>query len=602
MKERNSIVVELTNLGIGEREYEQKLFGNWLDTLIKGSPATGRPSASAERVKTTSLLFKDGLNPFGEKGGTRLENKKELSSTDLCMITTAFPKGNDKNKITEIPIHCSTKAALEKMIEYARRDGIKHPQLLPTSAYRSYKEQEWLWNKGLKKRGGDEKENARWVARPGKSPHQSGRAVDLWLGVEFSSKAEGIKKLKNQKSYQWLLKYAKDFGFYPYWREPWHWEFNPSGEEKRIPEVIKYYEEIVNKKSSAAQQAPAIPITSHSTDDFPYLDIIKAVRKNSQYAKSTGWESHRYDIYRLLGFTDITPTEELFAETIARWQKANGFTGKDIDGIIGPNTWARMKTTMGMSSTVPGISSGPLANITQVAANSDIARYRWRNRGIAPLGYIKGMALVYARMYCKYKAGDAVAIEIAKADTGNTKKDALAHYAKEFTNAGMSNASSGVDTLRHLFVLLIGLGMRESSGKYCEGRDKSASNTSAETAEAGLFQTSYNIRGASPLIPVLFQHYLAHPNGFLDVFKEGVYCKSSDLVNYGEGSGKEFQRLSKECPAFAAEVTAVGLRNRMQHWGPIKRKEAEIRQECDNLLIAIQSVVDQYNMCPLVKT
>ena len=52
----------------------------------------------------------------------------------------------------------------------------------------------------------------------------------------------------------------------------------------------------------------------------------------------------------------------------------------------------------------------------------------------------------------------------------------------------MDNDAAGVDTVRHLFVLLIGLGMRESSGKYCEGRDKSASNRSAETAEAGLFQ------------------------------------------------------------------------------------------------------------------
>jgi hypothetical protein len=34
--------------------------------------------------------------------------------------------------------------------------------------------------------------------------------------------------------------------------------------------------------------------------------------------------------------------------------------------------------------------------------------------------------------------------------------------------------------------------MRESSGIYCAGRDQSASNTSADAAEAGLFQR--NIR------------------------------------------------------------------------------------------------------------
>jgi hypothetical protein len=53
---------------------------------------------------------------------------------------------------------------------------------------------------------------------------------------------------------------------------------------------------------------------------------------------------------------------------------------------------------------------------------------------------------------------------------------------------GMDNSADGVDTLRHLFALQLGLGMRESSGQYCCGRDMSADNVSAETCEAGLFQ------------------------------------------------------------------------------------------------------------------
>ena len=38
----------------------------------------------------------------------------------------------------------------------------------------------------------------------------------------------------------------------------------------------------------------------------------------------------------------------------------------------------------------------------------------------------------------------------------------------------------------------LGLGMRESSGQYCCGRDTSEDNTTADTAEAGLFQMSWN--------------------------------------------------------------------------------------------------------------
>jgi hypothetical protein len=64
--------------------------------------------------------------------------------------------------------------------------------------------------------------------------------------------------------------------------------------------------------------------------------------------------------------------------------------------------------------------------ILQIAARSAIARHRWADRGAAPIGYIKGMALVYARVLGKLAAGDAAAIEMAKADTGDGSRDALA--------------------------------------------------------------------------------------------------------------------------------------------------------------------------------
>ena len=236
--------------------------------------------------------------------------------------------------------------------------------------------------------------------------------------------------------------------------------------------------------------------------------------------------------------------------------------------------------------------------ITQIAASSSIAHYNWKDRGVAPAGYIKGMAVVYARVYCKLKAGDAAATEMAKAKTSSATKDALAWYGEKFQAAGLDNSHAGADTLRHLFVLLIGLGMRESSGKHCVGRDRSASNTTAATAEAGLFQTSFNARTASPLLPQLFAQYSATPAGFVEIFKEGVHCKPSDLENFGSGAGKKFQRLSKASPAFAAEFAAVGLRNIRKHWGPINRREAEIRSECDVMLRQVQNVVEASNLCP----
>ena len=236
--------------------------------------------------------------------------------------------------------------------------------------------------------------------------------------------------------------------------------------------------------------------------------------------------------------------------------------------------------------------SAGLDRIVQIAQVSAIARHNWPGRGVAPRGYIKGMALVFARALCKLSAGDPAAIEMAKANTGDPQRDALAHYSDEFRRAGMRIDVSGPDTLRHLFVLLIGLGMRESSGKHCEGRDRSASNTTAETCEAGAFQASFNARSASPLMPRLFTHYSANPSGFVDVFREGVRCSAASLENFGTGPGRDFQQLSKECPAFAAEFAAVGLRNIRRHWGPITRKEAQIHPDCNAMLVAVQRAVD----------
>jgi hypothetical protein len=236
--------------------------------------------------------------------------------------------------------------------------------------------------------------------------------------------------------------------------------------------------------------------------------------------------------------------------------------------------------------------ASPLDQIIQMAGSSALASFSWKDRGKAPAGYIKGMALAYGRVFCKLKAGDAAAIDMAQKNTGDQVRDALAWYDDVFAAAGMDNSVSGADTLRHLFVLLMGLGMRESSGKHCEGRDTTATNMTADTAEAGMFQVSFNAKSASPLLPQLFAQYRTKPSGFLEVFKEGVHCSAASLANFGSGDGQEFQRLSKECPAFAAEFAAVALRHIRKHWGPIIRKQAQVRPECDALLSQVQVAVD----------
>jgi hypothetical protein len=227
------------------------------------------------------------------------------------------------------------------------------------------------------------------------------------------------------------------------------------------------------------------------------------------------------------------------------------------------------------------LSPSAIDQTVSLARNSRLARYAWPDRGMAPIGYINGLAVTFARVYLKLNAGDSAALAMT-APIGGANSDALAYY-------GLA-AGDRPAILRRLFALLYGLGMRESSGNCFEGRDRSASNISADTAEAGLFQQSWNSHVASPELPKLFAAYSANPDGFLSIFREGLSGPASS--NEGSGDGAAFQALCKSCPAFAAEAAAIGLRTIRRHWGPINRREAEIRPEAEALLLQVQKVID----------
>jgi hypothetical protein len=81
--------------------------------------------------------------------------------------------------------------------------------------------------------------------------------------------------------------------------------------------------------------------------------------------------------------------------------------------------------------------------------------------------------------------------------------------------------------------------------------------------------------------------------GYLDAFAEDVTCSSDDWDNYGSGRGAEFQKLCKNAPAFAVESAALTLRNRADHYGPIKRHETELKAEADRMLRAVQSYLER---------
>ena len=270
--------------------------------------------------------------------------------------------------------------------------------------------------------------------------------------------------------------------------------------------------------------------------------------------------------------------------------------GLSPDGVVGPQTWGaldELDTRKLIGS--DGLTDVQINAITKIARNSKIASYNWNDRGVAPKGYVAGLACCFALALLGLEGvgleGDDPAVaDMAQADRDDSK-DSLTWYQDQFEDLGMFNLEDGADTLRHLFVLMLGLGMRESSGRYCEGVDQSATNHEADTAEAGLFQTSWNIRSCNQNIPPLLEDFWANPNGFLAVFQSDVEPNGSELDGFGSGDGARYQWLSKYAPAFHCFVTALGLRylgGENGHWGPIRTKAAQLRPEADEMFMEVQ--------------
>jgi D-alanyl-D-alanine carboxypeptidase len=155
--------------------------------------------------------------PVESPGGGRIRNKRDPNPADLVAVPRVFGGS--------VPLHRLAAQALDAMQRAARAEGIAAPILLPTSGYRSAVRQAELWKGALARSGGDVEKARLWVAPPGGSAHQSGRAVDLYLGSKNAR--ENVAAQRKTAAWQWLKRNAVRFGFYPYGSEPWHWEYNP---------------------------------------------------------------------------------------------------------------------------------------------------------------------------------------------------------------------------------------------------------------------------------------------------------------------------------------------------------------------------------------
>lgn len=153
--------------------------------------------------------------PVERPGGGRITDKTPPVPRDIVVV-----QGFQRT----VPVHRLAAEAWAALVAAARSAGHAPPLFLPVSGYRSAEEQAWLWDAALVKYG-DPDVACLWVARPGTSAHQSGRAIDCHLGDPIES--EYVDRMRQSPVHRWLVEHAEAFGFYSYDVEPWHWEYNP---------------------------------------------------------------------------------------------------------------------------------------------------------------------------------------------------------------------------------------------------------------------------------------------------------------------------------------------------------------------------------------
>lgn len=278
-----------------------------------------------------------------------------------------------------------------------------------------------------------------------------------------------------------------------------------------------------------------------------------------------------------------------------------------------------------LEAAVDAATAAVAALLAAVLGESVLPEFVWSandpaRHGKAPIGYLEGMALTYARAYCNYgkdprdpfvgKMGRAVAPGV------DPRRDAVAKYRARFDGFGADVSADGVHVLRAVFTILFSLGMRESDGRHCTGWDRAKKtgwgnpskkvDPTPENSEAGLFQVSFDVGiGVPGDFRDLYTRYRQAPlSGFRDVFAKGVACSAADWENFGDPTveASHFQELSKQCPAFAVELAALGLRGHASHWGPINRNEVEIAPEAWELLLSVERAIDDSGGCAALAT
>ena len=193
---------------------------NWRDIEFPGNvPKGGRDKKILEaHWKLSDQLFSAvaGLTPERRVPSTIRYHDPVVVKVPGQPSHRLFPEARD---------------AFVRMRQAAKADGV---YLAISSSWRSVASQARI---------SKSQPNPKAAARS-KSAHMYGLAVDLRLSVPGLDVAEAntrtpekmanVVRMYRTPAYKWMALRAHEYGWYPYRREPWHWEYNPPGFKERF--------------------------------------------------------------------------------------------------------------------------------------------------------------------------------------------------------------------------------------------------------------------------------------------------------------------------------------------------------------------------------
>lgn len=183
-------------------------------------------------VPQTGILDSETLGTFTKHWQSQRLGRFGLTSSDILLSAPVAEFFDPTRSPDLLQLERETYAAYKRMIAAAAKDLrnelklTKDGQLAPeekflriVSAYRSPE-----YQAALRKR----EPNAGRAALAKNSPHSTGHALDIYVGGEPVRTLDSNRLIQVQTpAYKWLVKNAHKFGFYPYFYEPWHWEYVP---------------------------------------------------------------------------------------------------------------------------------------------------------------------------------------------------------------------------------------------------------------------------------------------------------------------------------------------------------------------------------------